>query len=127
MGRSAKLGALREMTILLSLMGSRSRGFEQAKTLGHRSPLLSNLPERSFISIDEHNRLAAKIGDRTRAGMARAKVHGTKSGKPAGQQSLDRETRDQIRQLAGSGTATYVIAKKLGIRYKSAKKYVEER
>ncbi|HEY2534490.1 MAG TPA: hypothetical protein VGJ20_42365, partial [Xanthobacteraceae bacterium] len=66
---------------------------------------------------------AAKIGDRARAGMARAKAHGTKSGKRAGQQQPpDRETRDRVAKLVKSGVTVYEAAKQLGIHYKTAQK-----
>jgi DNA invertase Pin-like site-specific DNA recombinase len=63
---------------------------------------------------------AQKIGDRTKAGMARAKAKGIKIGRPR----LAVEIRQQIVRLAARGEKPYAIAKVLGIDRHTAAKYV---
>jgi DNA invertase Pin-like site-specific DNA recombinase len=62
---------------------------------------------------------AQKIGDRTKAGMARAKAKGIKIGRPR----LAAEIRHQIVRLAARGEKPYAIAKALGIDRHTAAKY----
>ena len=64
---------------------------------------------------------AAKIGERTKAGMARAKANGIKIGRPR----LGVELRQKIAQRAGRGETPYAIAKALGIDRHTVAKYAE--
>jgi DNA invertase Pin-like site-specific DNA recombinase len=64
---------------------------------------------------------AQKIGERTKAGMARAKAKGVRMGRPR----LGFELRKQIADMAGQGHTPYVIAKTLKIDRRSAAKYAE--
>src|SRR5262245_49895168 len=66
---------------------------------------------------------AQKISERTRAGMARAKAKGTKSGKPIGRPPLDPTKQRQIAKLLGTGLSAYAVAKKLGIEAHTVAKY----
>jgi hypothetical protein len=59
---------------------------------------------------------AHKIGERTKAGMARAEAKGIKIGRP----KLDLELRQKIAQRAAKGEAPYAIAKSLGIERHTA-------
>lgn len=62
---------------------------------------------------------AQKIGERTKAGMARAKAKGIKIGRP----KLGVELRHQIVRRAAKGETPYAIAKALGIDHHTAAKY----
>ena len=62
---------------------------------------------------------AQKIGERTKAGMARAKANGIKIGRP----KLGVELRQQIAWRAAKGETSYAIAKALGIDHHTAAKY----
>jgi DNA invertase Pin-like site-specific DNA recombinase len=62
---------------------------------------------------------AQKIGERTKAGMARAKAKGVKIGRP----KLEIEVRQQIALRAARGETSYAIAKRLGIDRHTAAKY----
>ena len=64
-----------------------------------------------------------KIGERTRAGMARAKVKGTKSGKPIGRPALDPAIQRKIAKQLGAGLSAYAVAKKLGIDAHTVARY----
>jgi DNA invertase Pin-like site-specific DNA recombinase len=62
---------------------------------------------------------AQKISERTKAGMARAKVNGAKIGRPR----LGIEIRQRIAARAAKGETSYAIAKSLGIDRHTAAKY----
>ncbi len=62
---------------------------------------------------------AQKIGERTKAGMARAKAKGVKMGRPR----LGIELRQKIAERAAKGETSYAIAKSLGIDRHTAAKY----
>jgi len=62
---------------------------------------------------------AQKIGERTKAGMARAKAAGKRLGRPA----LSEKLRRQIAARIKSGSSAYRIAKDLGIDHKTVAKY----
>jgi DNA invertase Pin-like site-specific DNA recombinase len=62
---------------------------------------------------------AQKIGERTKAGMARAKAKGVKIGRPR----LGVELRQKIAQRTAKGETPYSIAKALGIDRHTAAKY----
>jgi DNA invertase Pin-like site-specific DNA recombinase len=64
---------------------------------------------------------AQKIGERTKAGMARAKAKGIKIGRPR----LGVELRRQIAQRAAKGETAYGIAKALGLDRHTAAKYMQ--
>jgi len=60
-----------------------------------------------------------RLGDRTRAGMARAKAKGIRIGRP----KLDVELRQKIAPRAAKGETPYAIAKALGVdRHTAASK-----
>src|SRR5262245_4671470 len=52
-----------------------------------------------------------KIGERTRAGMERARVEGTKSGKPIGRPKIDPALQRKIAKQLGEGLSAYAVAK----------------
>jgi DNA invertase Pin-like site-specific DNA recombinase len=60
-----------------------------------------------------------KIGERTRAGMARARAQGARIGRPA----LNPARRQKIVKLLGAGLSAYAVAKKLGIDAHTVAKY----
>jgi DNA invertase Pin-like site-specific DNA recombinase len=64
-----------------------------------------------------------KIGERTRAGMARARVKGTRSGKPIGRPTLDPALQRKIAKQLGAGLSAYAVAKQLGIAAHTVAKY----
>ena len=64
-----------------------------------------------------------KIGERTRAGMERARVKGTKSGKPIGRPTLDPALQRKIAEQMGAGLSAYAVAKQLGIAAHTVAKY----
>lgn len=57
----------------------------------------------------------AIIQERVKAGMARAKVTGTKSGIPIGRPRISAELERRVRELAAAGTGKGKIARTLGI------------
>ena len=62
---------------------------------------------------------AQKIGERTRAGMARAKAQGKRIGRP----SIAPKLRQQIAERIAAGETPYAVAKALGIDRHTAAKY----
>ena len=62
---------------------------------------------------------AQKIGERTRAGMARAKAQGKHIGRPA----LDAALQQKIAKQIASGLTAYAVAKQLGIDPHTVAKY----
>jgi DNA invertase Pin-like site-specific DNA recombinase len=64
-----------------------------------------------------------KIGERTRAGMERARVKGTKSGKPIGRPALDPALQRKIARQLAAGLSAYAVAKQLGIAAHTVAKY----
>ena len=60
-----------------------------------------------------------KIGERTRAGMARAKAQGKRIGRPA----LDPALRRKIAKQLEAGRSAYAVAKQLGIDAHTVAKY----
>jgi DNA invertase Pin-like site-specific DNA recombinase len=62
---------------------------------------------------------AQKIGDRTRAGMARARAKGKQIGRPA----LNRDLRRQIAERVSAGASPYRVGKDLGIDRKTVARY----
>lgn len=64
-----------------------------------------------------------KIGERTRAGMTRARVKGTKSGKPIGRPALDPALQRKIARQLNAGLSAYAVAKQLGIDAHTVAKY----
>jgi DNA invertase Pin-like site-specific DNA recombinase len=62
---------------------------------------------------------AQKIGERTKAGMARARANGIRIGRP----KLGLELRQKIAERAARGETPYAIAKALGIDRQTAAKY----
>jgi DNA invertase Pin-like site-specific DNA recombinase len=60
-----------------------------------------------------------KIGERTKAGMARAKANGARIGRPR----VPQKVRDEIAVLAADGASAYRIGKQLGIDHKTVGKY----
>jgi DNA invertase Pin-like site-specific DNA recombinase len=67
-----------------------------------------------------------RMSERTKAGMARAKLRGTKSGKPIGRQPIAPKAREQIAKRFASGATAYRIAKDLGLDPHTVKKYAVE-
>ncbi len=62
---------------------------------------------------------AAKLSERTRAGMARARARGKAIGRP----SISPQLRAEIAARAATGATAYRIARDLGIDRKSVQKY----
>jgi DNA invertase Pin-like site-specific DNA recombinase len=60
-----------------------------------------------------------KIGERTRAGMARARAQGKRIGRPALNPALQRKIAKQL----GAGLSAYAVAKQLGIDAHTVAKY----
>jgi DNA invertase Pin-like site-specific DNA recombinase len=60
-----------------------------------------------------------KIGERTKAGMARAK----KAGKRIGRPGLSDELQARITKMAAAGASAYRIAKDLGLDHHTVAKY----
>ena len=60
-----------------------------------------------------------KIGERTRAGMARARAQGVRIGRPALDPALQRKIAKQL----GAGLSAYAVAKQLGIDAHTVAKY----
>jgi DNA invertase Pin-like site-specific DNA recombinase len=64
-----------------------------------------------------------RMSERTKAGMIRAALHGTRSGKPIGRKPIAPKVRDQIVQRMGMGETAYRIAKDMGLDPHTVKKY----
>jgi DNA invertase Pin-like site-specific DNA recombinase len=64
--------------------------------------------------------------ERVNAGIARAKVKGTKSGKPFGRKGLDEQLRKQIQALKAQNLSDRAIGRQLGISHRSVAKYLFE-
>src|SRR5215471_17691747 len=62
---------------------------------------------------------AQKIGERTRAGMARAKAQGKHIGRPALEPALQQKIAKQLE----AGLSAYAVAKQLGIAAQTVAKY----
>jgi DNA invertase Pin-like site-specific DNA recombinase len=60
-----------------------------------------------------------KIGERTRAGIARARAQGKRIGRPA----LDPALQKKIAKQLGAGVSAYAVAKQLGIDAHTVAKY----
>ena len=56
----------------------------------------------------------AIIQERVRSGLARAKTHGTRSGKAIGRPRISDESEERIRKLAASGVGKLKIAREVG-------------
>jgi DNA invertase Pin-like site-specific DNA recombinase len=63
--------------------------------------------------------VAQKLGERTRAGMARARAQGKHIGRPA----LDAVVRQKIAKQMAAGLSAYAVAKQLGIDPHTVAKY----
>jgi putative DNA-invertase from lambdoid prophage Rac len=59
------------------------------------------------------------LRERVRSGLAHAKRHGTRSGKPIGRPATARLRKTEIRALASQGVSMTEIARRLGIGYGS--------
>lgn len=59
------------------------------------------------------------LRERVRGGLAHARKHGTRSGKPIGRPATARERSTEIRALAAQGLSMAAISRKLGIGYGS--------
>ena len=59
------------------------------------------------------------LQERVRSGLAHAKRHGTRSGKPIGRPATARARRTEARALASQGVGKAEIARRLGIGYGS--------
>ena len=64
-----------------------------------------------------------KISERTRAGMERAKVQGTESGKPIGRPRIAPALQQKITKGLSEGLSAYAVAKKLGIDAHTVARY----
>jgi DNA invertase Pin-like site-specific DNA recombinase len=64
-----------------------------------------------------------KISERTRAGMERAKVKGTESGKPIGRPRISLALQQKITKQLSEGLSAYAVAKKLGIDAHTVARY----
>jgi DNA invertase Pin-like site-specific DNA recombinase len=64
-----------------------------------------------------------KISERTRAGMARARAQGTKSGKAIGRPAIKSALRQKIAKQLSKGLTAYAVAKQLGIDAHTVAKY----
>lgn len=62
---------------------------------------------------------AQKIGERTKAGMARARASGKRIGRPG----IDAAVKRKISAMAAKGASAYAIGKQLGIDRHTAAKY----
>jgi DNA invertase Pin-like site-specific DNA recombinase len=58
---------------------------------------------------------AAMIRERVRAGVARAKRLGTKSGRPIGRPKLDPKRERQVRRALSAGAGILKVARKLKV------------
>lgn len=59
------------------------------------------------------------LQERVRSGIAHAKKHGTRSGKPIGRPDTARQRTTEVRALASCGLSTTAIARKLDLGYGS--------
>jgi DNA invertase Pin-like site-specific DNA recombinase len=66
---------------------------------------------------------SALIGERVKAGMARAKAQGKHTGRPR----LPEATQRRIAELNGKGVSIKQISKRLGIAYSTAWNYIQSR
>jgi len=64
-----------------------------------------------------------KISERTRAGMERAKMQGTESGKPIGRPRIAPALQQKITKGLSEGLSAYAVAKKLGIDAHTVARY----
>jgi DNA invertase Pin-like site-specific DNA recombinase len=64
-----------------------------------------------------------KISERTRAGMERARVKGTESGKPIGRPRIDPALQRKIAKRLGEGLSAYAVAKQLGVDAHTVARY----
>jgi DNA invertase Pin-like site-specific DNA recombinase len=64
-----------------------------------------------------------KISERTRAGMERARVQGTESGKPIGRPKIAPALQQKIAKQLSAGLSAYAVAKKLGIDAHTVARY----
>lgn len=63
--------------------------------------------------------------ERTREGLARARLHGTKSGRPPGRpRACSPEQRRTIRELSAKGVSTRRIAVELGVPRRTVRRYL---
>ena len=69
---------------------------------------------------------AAMIRERVRAGVARAKRKGTKSGRPIGRPKLDAQRERAVREALASGTGILKVARKLGVGTGTVARIAEE-
>jgi putative DNA-invertase from lambdoid prophage Rac len=65
---------------------------------------------------------AQKIGERTKAGMARARAAGKRIGRPG----LSRDVQHKIARHVAEGLSAYRISQVLGIDHKTVAKYARE-
>ena len=61
-----------------------------------------------------------RLSERTKAGLARAKIKGTQLGKP----DKSQEVIEQIRRLKGGGMSNYAIGKALKMSASTVAKYI---
>jgi DNA invertase Pin-like site-specific DNA recombinase len=64
-----------------------------------------------------------RMSERTKAGMARARLHGTKSGMPIGRKPIHPTIREAIKTRLGGGETAYRIAKDFGLDPHTVRKY----
>src|SRR5262249_15113972 len=64
-----------------------------------------------------------KISQRTRAGMERARVKGTESGKPIGRPKIATTLQQKIAKRLSEGLSAYAVAKQLGIDAHTVARY----
>lgn len=64
-----------------------------------------------------------RISARTKAGLDKVRVHGSKSGKPIGRPGLAADKVRLIRHMAGDGADKHVIARAAGVHWKTVEKY----
>lgn len=64
---------------------------------------------------------AQKIGDRTKAGMARARAAGKRIGRPG----VTHRVQEKIAQHVAEGLSAYRISKALRLDYKTVRKYAD--
>jgi DNA invertase Pin-like site-specific DNA recombinase len=69
---------------------------------------------------------AQKIGERTKAGMVKARVRGTKSGKAIGRPGLKKDVQAKIAKHVAEGFSAYRISQVLGIDHKTVVKYARD-
>ena len=103
----------------LERLSSYSVGFHSYTEahLGTDNELVRNILLALLASLAKVE--AQKISDRTRAGMARAKAHGKRIGRP----ELGAQLRRRIASMAANGESPYAIGKHLGIDRHTAAKY----